>query len=105
MQPSTIDSGYILSLPKQQNPATSDKAYQRVLAWYLPKDLLNKLKPRLQRFGEEAVSDQVNEWIGNAERDQPYVKSRNVFGEQYTHDRLVTSEGWKRLGQWGISNG
>ena len=103
--PSTIDSGYILSLPKLPNPVTSDPAYQRVLAWYLPSDVLDKIRPRLEKFGEEAVSDQVNEWISNAERQQPYVKSRNLWGEKYPHDRLVTSEGWKRLGEWGIKNG
>lgn len=102
---STIDSGYILSLPKLPNPATSDPAYQRVLAWYLPTDLLEKILPRLAKFGEEAVSARVNELISNAERDQPYIKTRNLWGEKYPHDRLVTSEGWKGIGRWGISNG
>ena len=105
MNPSTIDSGFILSLPKLQNPATSDIAYQRVLSWYLPQSLLEKLQPRLETFGEEAISGQISEWISNAEREQPYVKSRNVWGGQYAFDRLVTSEGWKRLGGWGIANG
>ncbi|KAK3721781.1 hypothetical protein LTR37_002946 [Vermiconidia calcicola] len=105
LSPSTIDSGYILSLPKLPNPATSDPAYQRVLAWYLPTSVLDELQPRLEKFGEEAVSDRINEWISNAEREPPYVKTRNVWGENYAHDRLVTSEGWKRLGEWGISNG
>lgn len=103
--PSTIDSGFILSLDRLPNPATSDAAYQRLLSWYLPQSELDKLQPRLERFGEEAVSDQVNEWISNAERQQPYVKSRNVWGEKYPYDRLVTSEGWKRVGAWGIRNG
>ena len=105
LKPSTIDSGFILSLPKLPNPATSDPAYERILSWYLPKDLLELLQPRLEKFGEEAVSDQINEWISNAETQQPYVKSRNLWGEKYPHDRLVTSEGWKRLGEWGIRNG
>ena len=43
--------------------------------------------------------------ISNAENQTPYVKSRNLWGEKYPHDRLVTSEGWKRLGEWGIKNG
>ena len=102
---STIDSGFILSLPKLPNPAISDPAYQRVLEWYLPDDVLNRLRPRLEKFGEEAVSERINEWISNAESQQPYVKSRNLWGEKYPHDRLVTSEGWKRLGEWGIKNG
>jgi len=81
---STRDSGYILSLPKLPNPATSDPAYQRILAWYLPTDLLETIQPRLEKFGEEAVSDRINELIANAERDQPYIKG---------------------IGRWGISNG
>ena len=105
MTPSTIDSGFILSLPKLPNPATSDPAYRRVLEWYLPRSILDNLKPRLEKFGDEAVSDRINEWISNAARQQPYVKSRNVWGEKYPHDRLMTSEGWKRLGEWGIKNG
>ena len=105
MQPSTIDSGFILSLPKLENPATFDQAYQRLLAWYLPGNLLHKIKPRLETFGEEAISDRTNELISNAEREQPYVKSRNVWGEKYPYDKLVTSEGWKQLGRWGIRNG
>ena len=105
LTPSTIDSGFILSLPKLPNPATSDPAYQRVLSWYLPTAVLDKLHPRLEKFGEEAVSDRINEWISNAEKQQPYVKSRNLWGEKYAYDRLVTSEGWKRLGEWGIKNG
>jgi hypothetical protein len=103
--PSTIDTGFILSLPKLPNPATSDPAYQRVLEWYLPVQVLGRLRPSLEKFGEEAVSDKINEWISNAESQHPYVKSRNLWGEKYPHDRLVTSEGWKRLGEWGIRNG
>lgn len=105
MEPSTIDSGFILSLPPLSNPATSDVAYQRLLSWYLPQYLLDQLRPRLEKFGDEAVSDRTNELISNAEQQQPYVKSRNVWGEKYPYDRLVTSEGWKQLGRWGLSNG
>jgi hypothetical protein len=103
--PSTIDAGFILSLPKLPNPAISDPAYQRILSWYLPQTLQNKLNPRLEKFGAEAVSDQINDWVSNAESQPPYVKSRNLWGEKYGRDRLVTSEGWKRLGEWGIRNG
>ena len=103
--PSTIDAGFILSLPKLHNPATTDPAYQRILSWYLPQPLLNQLNPRLEKFGAEAVSDRINDWISNAESQPPYVKSRNLWGEKYAHDRLVTSEGWKRVGEWGIRNG
>lgn len=103
--PSTISTGFTLSLPPLPNPATSDRAYTRILQWYLPPAIYSKLHPRLERFGAEAVSDQVSEWISNAEKQPPYVKTRNIWGEKYPADRLVTSEGWKRLGDWGVRNG
>lgn len=103
--PSTIDTGFILSLPALPNPATTDPAYQRVLSWYLPPAVLESIRPQLERFGEEAVSPNVNELISDAERHPPYVKTRNVWGEKYAADRLVTSHGWKELGKWGAKNG
>jgi len=105
LKPSTIDTGFILSLAKLPNPATSDPAYQRILSWYLPETILRSIQPDLERFGEEAVSDETNDLISNAERQPPYVKTRNVWGDKYASDRLVTSQGWKELGRWGVRNG
>jgi alkylation response protein AidB-like acyl-CoA dehydrogenase len=105
LRPSTADSGFILHLPPLENPFTSDESYQRVLAWYLPSDVLEVVKPRLAKFADEAVSDNTNELVANAETQQPYVKSRNVWGARYPYDRLVTSHGWKELGIWGAKNG
>lgn len=67
--------------------------------------MLETLGPRLEKFGDEAVSEEIHEWVANAERDQPYVKTRDVWNNRYAHDRLVTSVGWKELGRWGIKNG
>ena len=105
MKPSTVDSGFILSLPPLQNPYTSDSGYKRVLRAYLPPGILQAVEPQLTKFASEAISDEVYEWISNAEREQPYVKTRNVWGAQYPFDRLVTSNGWKQLGKWGSRNG
>ncbi|KAK5048580.1 hypothetical protein LTR84_005671 [Exophiala bonariae] len=105
MQPSTADSGFILTLPPLQNPYTSDSSYKRVLSAYLPSEVLRIVEPRLKKFADEAISDEVYEWISNAEREQPYVKTRNVWGARYPFDRLVTSYGWKQLGKWGAKNG
>ncbi|KAK9857371.1 hypothetical protein MYU51_020743 [Penicillium brevicompactum] len=105
LKPSTADEGFILSNPALENPATSDEAFQRILKWHLPQDLLAKISPELQKFGSEAISDEINSLIGNAETEQPHVKTRNVWGARYEKDRLITSTGWKELGRWGISNG
>ncbi|KIV79425.1 hypothetical protein PV11_06987 [Exophiala sideris] len=105
LKPSTVDRGFILTPEPLQNPFTSDESYQRVLEWYLPRDVLEKVKPRLTKFAEEAVSDQINEFISDAESQQPHVKMRNVWGARYPYDRLVTAHGWKELGKWGSRNG
>ena len=76
-----------------------------MLAAYLPVEVLSVVEPRLTKFAREAISDEVYEWISNAESEQPYVKTRNVWGARYPFDRLVTAHGWKQLGKWGARNG
>jgi hypothetical protein len=72
---------------------------------HLPQDVLATIAPKLQNFGSEAISDETNSLIGNAETESPHIKTRNVWGARYEADRLVTSNGWKELGKWGIKNG
>lgn len=103
--PSTIDTGFRLTLPPLPNPATSDAAYTRILTWYLPPAHYATLRPQLERFGAEAVSDEVHAWIANAEICPPYVKVRDVWGQKFGVGRLVTAEGWRGVGGWGVRNG
>ncbi|KAJ5296159.1 hypothetical protein PENANT_c021G05060 [Penicillium antarcticum] len=105
LKSSTADEGFILSTPALENPYTSDAVFLRILQWYLPRDVLSKILSDLQHFGSEAISDETNGLIGNAETQLPYIKTRNVWGARYHADRLVTSAGWKGLGKWGIKNG
>jgi hypothetical protein len=72
---------------------------------HLPPNLLAKVAPELQKFGSEAISEETNSFIGNAETETPHIKTRNVWGAKYDADRLITSTGWKELGKWGIKNG
>lgn len=72
---------------------------------YLPGEIFAAVKPELTRLGEEAVSEKIKDWNSNAEKQQPYVKTYNVWGSRYDVDKLVTSEGWKELGKWGARNG
>ncbi|RFU29262.1 hypothetical protein B7463_g7060, partial [Scytalidium lignicola] len=103
--PSTIDTGFILSVPPLENPFTADDAYQRILRWYLPPSILDVIGPQLRRFGDEAISEQIHRWVANAEKEQPYVKTHDVWGKRYPYDRLITSHGWKEVGKWGAKNG
>ncbi|EAW12881.1 putative acyl-CoA dehydrogenase [Aspergillus clavatus NRRL 1] len=101
----TADRGAITIPEPLQNTYTSDATLHRVLAWYLPSDINQSIQPNLTQLGEEAISPQIREWSADAERNQPYVKSYNVWGQRYDYDRLVTSEGWKQLGRWGARHG
>ncbi|KAL4927351.1 putative acyl-CoA dehydrogenase [Aspergillus undulatus] len=103
--PATATTGHFTRPAPLENTYTSDPALRRILEWYLPHTHLTSLEPQLTRLGEEAVSEQIKEWSADAERNQPYVKGYNVWGEQYEVDRLVTSEGWKRLKAWGQGHG
>lgn len=76
-----------------------------MIVGHLPHDVLAKCMPDLRTFGSDAISDETNTLIGNAESQPPYVKTRNVWGARYDADRLVTSTGWKELGKWGIKHG
>lgn len=71
---------------------------------YLPKDLMSSVETDFAEFAEKTTSNQVKEWGINAEVQQPYVKTHNVWGARHA-DRLVTSEGWKRLREWGQAEG
>lgn len=103
--PSTVDTGYRLQPTPLENPVTSDAYFQRVIHWYLSPDIEKDVVPRLSKFGDEAVSDNVHAWIANAEKEEPYVKQYDAWGRRYPYDKLVTADGWKRLGEWGANNG
>ncbi|KAJ6445118.1 Acyl-CoA dehydrogenase [Purpureocillium lavendulum] len=105
MAPSTVDTGYRLQPAPLANPVTTDTYLRRVLQWYLGPQRMEKILPQLTQFGDEAASDTVHAWIANSEKEEPYVKQYDTWGRRYPYDKLVTSEGWKRLGEWGAMNG
>lgn len=72
---------------------------------YLPSDLFKAVVPELTALASEATSERIQNWVSNAEKQQPYVKTHNVWGRRYDVDRPVTSDGWKQLGKWGAQRG
>lgn len=76
-----------------------------IYAGYLPPKLFNAITPELTAFADESTSEQIKAWGSNAETQQPYVKTYDVWGARYDVDRLVTSDGWKQLKKWGQRNG
>ncbi|KAJ5483988.1 hypothetical protein N7539_005784 [Penicillium diatomitis] len=100
-QPATADTGYITQPVPLENTYTTDPSLKRLLKWYIPATTLDAVESQFSQLGAEAISEQVREWSADAERNQPYVKSHNVWGKRYDFDRLVTAAGWKQLGKWG----
>jgi hypothetical protein len=51
------------------------------------------------------VSKRVLDWVGDAERNVPYVRGsgRDALGRRT--DELVTTEGWKNLQKLGLVEG
>ncbi|RJE24962.1 acyl-CoA dehydrogenase [Aspergillus sclerotialis] len=101
----SADTGSFTRPVPLENTYTSDTSLQRALSWYLPASTLRSIEPHLSKLGAEAISPRIREWSADAERNQPYVKSYNVWGAKYEVDKLVTTEGWKQLGKWGAKNG
>ncbi|GFG01712.1 hypothetical protein CNMCM6936_008807 [Aspergillus lentulus] len=104
-QPATADRGSFTSPEPLQNTYTTDTNLHRLLSWYLPSSTYQSIQSNLTQLGEEAISPQIREWSADAERNQPYVKGYNVWGQRYDYDRLITSEGWKQLSRWGARHG
>jgi hypothetical protein len=56
-------------------------------------------------LGEEVLSDQVFDWVADAERNTPYLRGggRDAFGK-WKGD-LVCGEGWRKLQDFGLAKG
>jgi hypothetical protein len=49
------------------------------------------------------LSKRVLDWVADAERHPPVLKSWDTFGVR--RDDLVTSEGWRKLQDLGVQEG
>lgn len=72
---------------------------------FLPADLRDEIEPEVARLGQEVLTDRIFAWISDAERNKPYLKGsgRSAFGKW--KGELVTTEGWRRLQEFGFAKG
>ena len=72
---------------------------------FLPVNVLNAIKPDLSDFGQQVLSKQTLDWVIDAEKNAPYLKGsgRDAFGKRTSE--LVVGEGWRKLQEYGISQG
>jgi len=71
----------------------------------MPSALIQEVEPEMAQLGEEVISPQIYNYITDAERNLPYLRGsgRDAFGRQT--NELVTSEGWRKLQDFGKKNG
>jgi hypothetical protein len=72
---------------------------------FLPVNVLNAIKPDLADFGQQVLSKQTLDWVIDSEKNVPYLKGsgRDAFGKRTSE--LVVGEGWRKLQEYGISQG
>lgn len=72
---------------------------------FLPRPLLDNINPELARLGDEVLSQQIFDWVTDAERNQPYLRGsgRDAFGKP--RSELVVTEGWRKLQDFGFQKG
>lgn len=89
------------STPKLENQYHDDAAFSRVLDLFLSPEIKKRAERELSELGDAAISEQVLNWVADAERFTPHVRHYDAYGKN--RDELVTSQGWKYLWQIGIS--
>ncbi|KAF8420528.1 hypothetical protein EV426DRAFT_612629 [Tirmania nivea] len=118
---SSASTGFFQEPPKLGNQFEDDVAFQRILSFYLPSQLSESrdFHQDLFRLAQFSTSEKVAKWIEDAERNLPRLESENPSKEEILDvwgrkkgaglDKngrfLKTSEGWRKLGEWGAREG
>lgn len=103
MKAATATTGFFQTKPALKNQYSNDHSLVRTLEFFLPKHVFQQAEPELFDLGQHVVSPIVFEWIADAESNLPYIQQQDTWGNPL--NKLVTSEGWKRLKAFGIKHG
>lgn len=123
MEASSSNTGFIQKQPIIRNQFHDDTSLQRIvkrmspcpIAYtvssmltvlvFLPHSILDQISPEAARLGDEVLSQQVLDWVTDAERNQPYLRGsgRDAFGKPKSE--LVVGEGWRKLQDFGFEKG
>ncbi|KAL9614590.1 MAG: hypothetical protein Q9167_000959 [Letrouitia subvulpina] len=119
--PPSPTAGFFQTPPRLKNQFFDDLALQRVferteasfktqiapvtliVLGYVPSSVRSLISPDLSSFGARVLHPRVLRWIADAEAHPPTVNCWDVWGKR--EDELVTSEGWRKLQEMGISEG
>ena len=95
--------GFFQTPPALVSSFEEDETLRRVFNFYLPTERQQSIAPDLARLSELVLTRKIANWCADAERNVPYVKHYDSFGQRI--DELVTSSGWQELQKLGISEG
>ncbi|KAK4451917.1 hypothetical protein QBC34DRAFT_457667 [Podospora aff. communis PSN243] len=105
MEPSSSNTGFIQQQPVLKNQFYDDVSLRRVVKLFLPGDILEKVEPEIAELGEQVLSQQIFDWVTDAEKNLPYLRGsgRDAFGKP--RSELVVTEGWRKLQEFGLKKG
>ncbi|KAK4229606.1 hypothetical protein QBC38DRAFT_508046 [Podospora fimiseda] len=105
MKPSSSNTGFFQQQPTLKNQWHDDISIQRISKLFLPSPLLTKISPEISQLADEVLTQQIFDWVTDAERNQPYLRGngRDPFSKPKTE--LILTEGWRKLSAFGISKG
>ncbi|KAK0652301.1 hypothetical protein B0T16DRAFT_387589 [Cercophora newfieldiana] len=105
MEPSSSNTGFIQKQPVLKNQFYDDVSLRRAVKLFLPPDVLVKVEPEIAELGEQVLSQEILDWVTDAEKNQPYLRGsgRDAFGKP--RSELVVTEGWRRLQDFGFEKG
>lgn len=105
MEPSSATKGFFQPQPSLPPQYLEDRALNRIISFHLPTPTPSSISEDLLRFSRLVLSKHVLGYVGDAEKNLPYLKPLTSFGEENRDDPLITSEGWRRLQEIGIQEG
>ncbi|KAK5654882.1 hypothetical protein OQA88_6920 [Cercophora sp. LCS_1] len=105
MEPSSSNTGFIQTQPVIKNQYHDDISLKRVVKLSLPPAVLERVDTEISELGEEVLSQQIIDWVTDAEKNQPYLRGsgRDAFGRP--KNDLVVGEGWRGLQDFGFKKG
>jgi len=102
LQKASSHVGFFQEPPVLPSKFDSDLVLQGILKRYLPEKHFASIKDELSSFGQAAVKE-LKELGDNAEANHPKLEQYDAWGHRI--DRLITSEGWRKLQEVSAKEG
>ncbi|KAK4241413.1 putative acyl-CoA dehydrogenase AidB [Achaetomium macrosporum] len=105
MEPSSSNTGFFQQQPVIKNQFHDDVSLQRITRLFLPRAVLDQISSEAAQLGDEVLTQQVFDWVTDAERNLPYLRGsgRDAFGKPKAE--LVVTAGWRKLQDFGFQKG